>query len=118
MDRSAFAPRCHACTHIALHTQSPQVDSLTYILRERRRKSRRENSRLDMQVCGRNGVNGFVVVVGRGDVRRDSYTRRLTLNLENLSALAPNLSDPVLILVKATAARSGDANEQALMMSK
>ena len=93
----------HACTRIALHTQS-QVDSLTYILRERRRKSRRENSRLDMQVCGRDGVNGFVVVVGWGDFRRDSYTRRLTLNLENLSNLAPNLSDPVLILVKATAA--------------
>jgi hypothetical protein len=72
---------------------------------------------LDMQVCGRNGVNGFVVVVGWGDVRRDSYTRRLTLNLENLSTLAPNLSDPVFILVKATAARSGYANAQALMMS-
>ena len=35
------------------------------------------------------------------------------LNLENLSALAPNLSDPAFILVKATAARSGYANEQA-----
>ena len=44
-------------------------------------------------------------------------TCRLTLNLENLSALAPNLSDPVFILAKATAARSGYANAQALMMS-
>ena len=62
-------------------------------------------------------MNGFVVVVGWGDFRRDSYTCRLTMNLDNLSALAPNLSDPVFILAKATAARSGYANAQALMMS-